>query len=512
MPHVQPRWRRAAGRLRTAGASALSSGTAVGVVVALLVLARSAVFVFWEQAHFDSNQAVIGLMAKHLAELRAFPVFMYGQNYMLAVEAWLAAPVFLAAGVSVTALKLPLLAINLTVALLLYWLLVKEAGLRPIFAGLATIFFVLPSPGTAAKLLEASGGIVEPLLYIPLLWLTRRRPAWCGLVLGLGFVHREFTIYGFAALLMLDAGRGRLFTRADLRRLWSLVRTAAEVWLVVQVARQYGAAMGPGTTPADLPRRAQDIVELANRFCLDWAAVPGGFLDIARVHWPLLFGTAARPLRDFMIESHVTQGMAGAGVLLGAAMALAAARIVVRVLRERGWRSDYDFCAYLVLVGALSVTGYVVSRCGVITLARMRYEMLSILGAVGLAGWYLGVERSRGLRAAWIALVLSWVAVGAASHTRLWTEYLTHPPAGGKRQIARHMEARGFSYGIADYATAYPVTFLTDEQIIMASSTRVRIQLYQDAVAAHRGQAVRVGRRPCAGGLEVMPGVHFCPP
>ena len=37
------------------------------VVVGLLIVARSAIFVFWEQSFFDSDQAVIGLMAKHRA-------------------------------------------------------------------------------------------------------------------------------------------------------------------------------------------------------------------------------------------------------------------------------------------------------------------------------------------------------------------------------------------------------------------------------------------------------------
>ena len=62
-------------------------------VLAALVLARSAVFVFAAGSQFDADQAVTGLMAKHLAELRAFPVFWYGQTYMLGVEAWLAPPV-----------------------------------------------------------------------------------------------------------------------------------------------------------------------------------------------------------------------------------------------------------------------------------------------------------------------------------------------------------------------------------------------------------------------------------
>ena len=58
-------------------------------------------------------------MAKHLAELRAFPIFLYGQTYMLGVEAWLAAPLFAIFGVSATLLKLPLFAMNLVIAIVL---------------------------------------------------------------------------------------------------------------------------------------------------------------------------------------------------------------------------------------------------------------------------------------------------------------------------------------------------------------------------------------------------------
>ena len=116
-------------------------------LVVLAVVARSAVFVFWQQSFFDSDQAVIGLMAKHLSELRAFPVFMYGQSYMLGVEAWLAAPVFLLLGVSVTSLKLPLLAINLAVAILLLRTLDREAGLRPAYAASAACSSSSARPG-----------------------------------------------------------------------------------------------------------------------------------------------------------------------------------------------------------------------------------------------------------------------------------------------------------------------------------------------------------------------------
>src|SRR3981189_3342611 len=87
--------------------------------VVVLVVFRSALFGFRRQLAFDSDQAVFGLMAKHLIEGRAFPLFMYGQNYILAVEAWLAAPVFLMAGVSAGALRFPLLLVNVAVGVLL---------------------------------------------------------------------------------------------------------------------------------------------------------------------------------------------------------------------------------------------------------------------------------------------------------------------------------------------------------------------------------------------------------
>ena len=216
-------------------------------LVVLLVIARSAVFVFWQQSYFDSDQAIIGLMAKHLSELRAFPVFMYGQTYMLGVEAWLAAPVFLLLGVSVTSLKLPLLAMTLAIAILLLRTLEREAGLRPAYAGAASVFFVLSPPGTTAQLLEASGGNLEPLLYVILIWLTRHRPRWCGFVFGLGFVNREFTLYGLVALLAMEAADRSLFTREGMRRRLTTLRVAAEVWLIVQVLHYNSSAAGPGT-------------------------------------------------------------------------------------------------------------------------------------------------------------------------------------------------------------------------------------------------------------------------
>jgi len=470
------------------------------------------VFVFWEGSQFHSNEAVFGLMAKHIAEGRAFPIFMYGQNYVLAVEAWLAAPLFAIAGPSVTALKLPLLVINLVAAWLLIRILTDDGGLPPVWAGLAAVFFVLPGPGTTGRLLEPSGCTLEPLLYVPLLWATRRRPAWCGAVLGIGVLNREFTMYGFASLMVIWMVGGELFTREGLRRLAIVLAVAGTIYGAAQAARPYGPAMGPGTTVADMHGIQKELGEVADRVCIDWPAVPGGYLDILRVHWPLLFSTAERPVRAFDVESDVVQGASWASAAVGLAMLLAFVRIAMRVGAERRWRPEYDVFAYLVLTAALSVSCYVVFRCGVIVPIKMRYDMLSLLGAVGLAAWYLAVERSFWLRNAFVALVLAWSAVAARPHAELLAEYVSNPPTGGKRQIVEALDARGIRYAFASYANAYPIAFLSNERILVSSTNRVRILAYEREVASHRAEAVRLARSPCEGGTLALPGFYFCPP
>ena len=86
------------------------------MIVALVLLAavvlRGVFFLRFDESYFDSDQAIVGLMAKHLLEGRAFPLFFYGQEYMLGVESWVMAPVFAVFGPSVFALRLTMVLLN----------------------------------------------------------------------------------------------------------------------------------------------------------------------------------------------------------------------------------------------------------------------------------------------------------------------------------------------------------------------------------------------------------------
>lgn len=477
-------------------------------VVVTLVLLRSVVFVLWEESHFDSDQAVMGLMAKHLSEGRAFPVFFYGSNHILAVQAWLAAPVFLVAGVSVTALKLPILAMNVAIALLLLRGLERYSGLRPAVAAIPVLFFALPAPVTSARLLEASGGNVEPLLYALLMWMTRHRPAWCGLIFGVGFLQREFTVYALVALLAIDAVQRTLFTWAGIKARLAMLRVSAEVWVVVQLLRYSSSAAGPGTTFADLYRPHSNVAELAQRVCLDPQMIPLGFWRIATEHWPLLFGARPERLVDHGIASQLSQGFAYGWIFPAAVLIIALSGIVSRLVTDRAWRREYDFCAYLVLLGTLSVAGYVIGRCGAVDV--MRYELLSLAGAVGLGGWFLVSVPSKALRRVWISLACASALLAAAPGVRLLSDYTRHSPVGAKRMIARHLEIRGVKYAASDYWLAYPLSFLTDERVIVTSEDLIRVATYRTIVNEHQGEAVRILRRPCPGGTAIG-GAYLCP-
>ena len=475
-----------------------------------LVALRSAVFLLRPESYFDSDQAIVGLMAKHLAEGRAFPVFLYGQTYMLGVEAWLAAPLFALFGASATLLKVPLLAMNAAIALLLIETFSREPGLPAWAASAAALPFLVPSPGIAAVFLDASGGSLEPLLYVVLLWVTRHRPVWCGLVFGIGFLNREFTIYGFAALLLVEVLERRAVTREAVRRYATVLAVALVVWIAVQGLKSISSASGPGTSVRDTFTASNNLAELAGRICISPAKTATGVGRLFTVHWPAIFGTGRYSLATFSIESRVTQGLAGSSWLPVAIVILGAVAIGLAGRRMTAARPA-RFAHYLLLSALFSAAGYVVGRCGEVSFYSMRYDMLSILGMVGLAGWVLSVRTPTALKAAWLAAFAAWMAVQAIPHVRLAAEYATNPPVPAKQEVIRALDEQGIRYGKADYWLAYYIDFMTRERMIIASEGPQRILLYNTIVAEHAAEAVRLSRRRCDGGAELTPGVYRCP-
>ena len=121
----------------------------------------------------DGDECILGLMAKHVAEGREFPIFFYGQHYGLAVvEAPAAALSFLLFGVGVLPLKTAILALWLTGIVFYFMAFARPLGHARSFC--LTLFLLL-MPAWAVSSMKAWSGYVTAFstLAVLLYLLTR---------------------------------------------------------------------------------------------------------------------------------------------------------------------------------------------------------------------------------------------------------------------------------------------------------------------------------------------------
>ncbi|MGE3885560.1 MAG: hypothetical protein AB7H81_03950 [Vicinamibacterales bacterium] len=520
-----------------------------------LVIVRAFPFVWWSGTHFDSDQAIVGLMAKHISEARAFPLYYYGQNYMLAVEAWLAAPVMALTSPSVTALKLPLVAINVAVVLLLLRLLVREAGLAAGIAAIAALPLALPAAGMAARTTEANGGNVEPFLYVLLLWMARARPCLFGIVLGVGVLHREFTAYGAAALLVMDclglmggSGEGRAAWRARLLDKSSRWAVAGVAFLCVRgvaaAVRPFANGLGPGTRGDDPALVATVVDTLGGRICVDPATWPERASLLVFDHLPRLVGGTPAPLADYGVLTGVYSGLPGlgpwvaaitaVGVLAGAWHWLTVARgqpdsvlpipggapatPVARTLAPDTGERPADtrrsppvtshLGSYLILVGLISTLVYGFLTCSSIRVETMRYNLLGLFIPVGALVMALQAWRAPAARAGLGAAVVLWCALNTSDVMALTRERATRPPVDRRQALADLLEARGVTVAWARFRNSYHVTFLSAERVRVSANDFIRVQAYADE--ARRAGAPTLSEEPCEAGEALLPGLFLC--
>jgi hypothetical protein len=487
-------------------------------LVIVIVLARSVPVLYWADLHFDADQAVTGLMAKHLVEGTALPLFQYAHRYVLVLEAWLVAPLVAVAESSVLLIKSVPVALNVATAALLYWTLTvrpptaapmtaSSAALSPAVALLATMPIALPAPSTARSLTDALGMNIEPLLFTLLLWLWRERPVPLGITAALAVTNREFALYAIVALLAVDLLRDRS-ARLWRGRLVALVAFAA-TWSGVRLLEQYSSPRGPGTTFAVAAAESGSNLSVATAAaCVDPRFIPRDVWTMATEMLPFQLGlTSGLSLGDFYAPS-IEAGWLWAPLV--AVLLVGACRGLHRAWRDRPTPMTW-LGLYLVLVGLMAVLAYATTRCGHISVSTLRYTLLSLFVPVG--AFTLALERDARSRARWLimGIFVLWVGVCALAHVSVARELLKSPP-GAYRELARYLDSRGIRFIVSDYWIGYHVAFLTGERI-KALTDFPRIHDYTLAVRANLDRAVEVRRdreERCAGAV-VVARFYVCP-
>jgi len=453
----------------------------------------------WENV-FNSDQAIIGLMAKHLSEGKAFPLFFYGQNYMLGVQAWIAVPFFWIGGPTVTMLRLPLVLVNVGVVAALIVMLTRR-GMRPALALVAALPLIVPSPMVAEGLLETIGASIEPFAYVLLLFALRRRPVWFGALFCFAVLHREFVVFAAPALLVAQWRERRWWTLKDLAR--GLAAFGA-VWIVIDLLKRTVNAYGPSGGD----RMSASLALQAQQIFMWLSAEPGPY--IARVGsavmrgLPDMHGARVYPLSEYGIAGGIAVGSVLAGAALALALAIGIARLIVSAWRGRMGAPAEALTPYLAVIGVLAVAAYGLnSGTDPAHPPIVRYLLFALLLPVAALAAFFFREPRRQLRIVVAALVCVWAVFTTVDNARLLRAYVVSPPPHPHREVADYLVEHRMRFGRAGYWDAYAVTFLARERVILASTQKVRISAYQASVEENAWHAVTLRRQPCDTGTRV---------
>jgi hypothetical protein len=183
----------------------------------------------------DADEAIVGLMAKHISEGATIPTFYYGQHYMGSLEALCVAGLFEIFGISNIALKIVPFAFSLLFIVLIYAL--TKVSVNEGAARITALLCALPPSALLIWSSMARGGFIELMVigvgsFLALAhWLYRDKnnlSLIClqGFLLGLGWWVNNQIIYFMLPTALVVFCRIVFYTDTSLsQRVKSVFRT-----------------------------------------------------------------------------------------------------------------------------------------------------------------------------------------------------------------------------------------------------------------------------------------------
>ena len=408
----------------------------------------------------DGDEAVVGLMARHIAYLGERPIFFWGQQYLGSLEAFTAAPLFLLLGSGTALLKLVPTLYSLGFLGLSVLLARRIFGEGPALATGA--YLALPPSMWAVWSTKARGGYAEVLLLgeallLLTLWLgerpgSRRGAAAWGFVAGLAlWTHLLAVVYIGPALIYLVARR---------RGPWSL----AEVGLGVLGGLIGAAPMAAYNLTSGFPTVASMLQP--SDLPID---PPAQFFRFFRVGVPVLAGLGQPTTSAEMFDHDWPHRPAGSAVIVAALLLVLGATVALQwpaIRRLFGRHSGPNAGpALLVLVAAAVPPVVALTRFGFfVSEPRYALPLYSTVPLATAALWRLPAR----VRLLLLAAVLAFNVWSLLStDVRLWRpEEAVDSTTATRADLVRSLVAQDRHQMYTDYWIAYPGMFETRETVL----------------------------------------------
>ncbi len=429
-----------------------------------------------------ADEGIVGLMGKHILEQHALPVFFYGQSYLGALEAYVAALFFAVFGVGLTSLRAVPLVFSIALGVVVYRFAyrfhsVAVARWATALVAVAPMYFLQWN-------LKARGGFVEHvfLLFVVMLlfwsfYLYRRRDPLTAFALGLAagvalWVNQLVGAYlaAMAFLMLLDREDRRgwkeaaigLVLGASLLIGYNVVHPLATVRSLARKAlvmnRVEASERDDAWARRGFEKRIAALGDGLDKLGIVFGVPPGADVERLGMSEEARAGGPLAPLRRRLFVLPL--------------VVFAVALVAARPRRgPGGWSaigSDPLLALFLVIT---FVVGYVSPRY-----MLPAYPLAAILAAAL-------VTRLTGVRKAWMTAGLAAVLL---FHLTGWVDAAMMPPAADDDRgevLVRWLDDRGIR---ACYSASplYHVVFAGGERVVISPLQKDRYPAYDDRIEA----------------------------
>ena len=411
---------------------------------------------------FNSDEAVVGLMARHILQGER-PAFFYGQAYLGSTDAWLVAIACAVFGPSVWMIRLVQIAL-FAATLFTTYPVARRLGLDEWTARAAVMLMALPPTLLTLYTTATLGGYGETLLFGNfLLWIALRltpsgadfRWVLLGFVAGFAFYTFGLILVYLIPIAAWLLAKHRLRARRGYAlALIGFAFGSAPWWLsITQLGGSLLAELGGAAVAGTLagPGEAGGLaLRLINFFIFGVSALFG-----LRYPW------SAEPIIPIA-------GIVVATIYIGAFL----------ISLRRAPRLLWGMIGVLLITYLLTPFGGDASARYVLPL----YLPLSIFTALALA-WLK--DRLAGWRAGLlIGLIVGYNLLGVALAAMrvppgLTTQFdsVTWLDKSRDRALIDFLLARGETRGYSNYWVVYPIAFLSDEQIVSSAQLPYHLDL-----------------------------------